>query len=235
MKCRILKDKECEITQNYINTKDYKHLAVDVVKTGHKLDYIIAHSGGTVIFCQDNLGYLPNSKGNASYGNCVKIDHGNGYATLYAHMKKGLLVKNGQKVKKSQRLGYMSDSGNTKGSHLHFEVWRNGVRINPTNYLDSDLIIKDDYKSKCNYKTLADMYVRWGAGLNYGIKLVKDLTLDGKKNSTSSNPYSYAVYKKGTIYTALDIIKNSYGVWARTPSGYVCMEGASTIKYASKV
>jgi hypothetical protein len=78
------------------------------------------------------------------------------------------------------------------------------------------------------------MYVRWGAGLNYGIKLVKDLTVDGRRNATSNNPNSLAVYKKGTIYTALEVIKNKYGVWARTPSGYVCMEGASTTKYARK-
>lgn len=235
MKCRVLKSGECEITQNYINTKNYKHLAVDIVKSGKELDYITAHSSGTIVFFQDGLGNIPGSSGNTSYGNCVKIDHGNGYATLYAHMKKGLSVKNGQKVKKNQKLGFMSNSGNANGGHLHFEVWKDGVRINPTSYLNSDLVTKEVYPSKCNYKTLSDMYVRWGAGLNYGIKLVKDLTVDGRRNATSKNPYSYAVYKKGTIYTALEVIKNNYGVWAKTPSGYVCMEGASKTKYASKI
>ena len=48
-------------------------------------------------------------------------------------------VANGQTVKKCQRLGYMGNSGDSYGGHLHFEVWENGKRINPTNYLNKDL------------------------------------------------------------------------------------------------
>ena len=137
MNCRVLNNRCCEITQVYSNN----HNAVDVVGGGYTLDYIVAHSDGKVIFCQDGLGNMKGSTGNASYGNCVKIDHGNGYQTLYAHMKSGLLVKNGDIVKAGQRLGYMSDSGNANGAHLHFEVWKNGTRINPIEYLDKDIII----------------------------------------------------------------------------------------------
>lgn len=139
MKCRVLEKGNCEITQRYSNS----HNAVDIVGGGYTLDYVVAHSDGKVVFCQDGLGNMKGSTGNASYGNCVKIDHGNGYCTLYAHMKKGLLVKNGDSVKKGQRIGYMSDSGNAYGGHLHFEVWGNGVRINPNEYLDKDIIGKD--------------------------------------------------------------------------------------------
>ena len=128
MKCRVLEKKECEITQGYNDN----HHANDIVGGGYTLDYVVAHSDGKVIFCQDGYGNMKGSTGNASYGNCVKIDHGNGYVTLYAHMRKGLLVKNGDYVKKGQRLGYMSDSGNDYGGNLHFEVWRNGTRIKPT-------------------------------------------------------------------------------------------------------
>ena len=125
MKCRILEKGNCEITQGY---NDNHHVNV-LVGGGYTLDYVVAHSDGKIIFCQDGYNNMKGSTGNASYGNCVKIDHGNGYATLYAHMRKGLLVKNGDYVKKGQRLGYMSDSGNAYGSHLHFEAWRNGTRI----------------------------------------------------------------------------------------------------------
>ncbi len=135
MKCRILEKGNCEITQGYNDN----HHANDIVGGGYTLDYVVAHSDGKVIFCQDGYNNMKGSTGNASYGNCVKIDHGNGYATLYAHMRKGLLVKNGDYVKKGQRLGYMSDSGNAYGGHLHFEVWRNGTRINPSNYINSNL------------------------------------------------------------------------------------------------
>ena len=84
------------------------------------------------------------------------------------------------------------------------------------------------------YQTKYDMYVRNGAGTNYGIKLVKDLTSDGKKNATSENPNAYAVYKKGTIFTALQIIENKYGTWAKTPSGFVCLRGASGKYYCEQ-
>ena len=143
MKCRILEKGNCEITQGYNDN----HHANDIVGGGYTLDYVVAHSDGKVIFCQDGYGNMKGSTGNASYGNCVKIDHGNGYATLYAHMRKGLLVKNGDYVKKGQRLGYMSDSGNAYGGHLHFEVWKDRVRINPTEYLDKDLFTETIEKS----------------------------------------------------------------------------------------
>lgn len=143
MRCRVLEKGNCEITQGYNDN----HHANDVVGGGYTLDYVVAHSDGKVIFCQDGYGNMKGSSGNASYGNCVKIDHGNGYATLYAHMQKGLLVKNGDYVKKGQRLGYMSDSGNAYGGHLHFEVWKDGVRINPTEYLDKDLFAETIEKS----------------------------------------------------------------------------------------
>lgn len=135
MKCRILEKGNCEITQGY----SASHNAVDIVGGGYTLDNVVAHTSGKVIFCQDGMVNAKGSTGNASYGNCVKIDHGNGYATLYAHMLKGLKVSNGQNVEKGQILGYMSDSGNAYGGHLHFEVWKDNQRINPAEYLDKDL------------------------------------------------------------------------------------------------
>lgn len=142
MKCRILEKGSCEITQGYSTS----HNAVDIVGGGYTLDNLVAHTSGKVIFCQDGMVNAKGSTGNASYGNCVKIDHGNGYATLYAHMLKGLKVKNGDYVEKGQVLGYMSDSGSAYGSHLHFEVWKDNQRINPTEYLDKDL-----YTSEVTY------------------------------------------------------------------------------------
>ena len=135
MECKVLESKRCTITQDANNTN---HIALDLVKEGYMLDYIVAHSDGTIIALQDGLG---NMKGTNSYGNYVKIDHGNGYCTLYAHMQKGLPVKSGQFVKKGQRLGYMSDSGNAYGGHLHWEVWKNGSRINPTEYLNKEFVV----------------------------------------------------------------------------------------------
>lgn len=87
---------------------------------------------------------------------------------------------------------------------------------------------------KGNYKTLYDLYVRTGPSTKYGVKLVKELSADGIKNATSKNPNALAVYKKGTIFTALEIIENNSGTWAKTPSGFVCIIGASGKVYSDK-
>lgn len=144
METRIIESRNCNITQNYSN----EHQAIDLIGVNPKLDYVLAHTDGKVIFYQDGYDNIKGSVGNLSYGNCIKLDHGNGYATLYAHMQKNLLVKNGATVKKGQKIGYISDSGNAYGKHLHFEVWKDGVRINSTKYLNNDLF----QKNVSNYK-----------------------------------------------------------------------------------
>lgn len=235
MKCRVLESGMCIITQGY---KKGVHDGVDLVNTNSKGEHIlgweVAHSDGVVVATRNNCTGF--EKG--SYGNYVKLKHNDGYYTLYAHIAyKTVKVKVGDKVKKGQVLGYMGNTGYSFGGHLHFEVRdTSDVRIDPTPYLDKDLPDnkQDEFIKGYDYITLDNMYVRWGAGLNYGIKLVKNLTPDGKKNAYNQNPNAYAVYKKGTIYTALDVIKNNYGIWARTPSGYVCMRGNSGTDYARK-
>ena len=159
MKCRVLESGNCEITQEY----NENHHANDIVGGGYTLDNVIAHTEGKVIILQDGYNNMPNSVGNDSYGNFVKIEHKNGYATLYAHMQKGLLVKNGEYVKKGQVLGYMGNSGNANGAHLHFEVWKDGIRINPTEYLDKDLFTETIEKS---IEELANEVIQglWGNG-----------------------------------------------------------------------
>ena len=131
---RILKTKGNVITREYGNG----HSGIDIVGTGHTTDSIIAHTAGKVIFCQTGYANNKGSTGNASYGNCVKIQHSNGYATLYAHLAR-VDVKYGQTVKQGQVIGYMGNTGNSYGSHLHFEVWRNNVRINPKPYINANL------------------------------------------------------------------------------------------------
>ena len=235
MKCRVLESGMCVITQGY---KKGVHDGVDLVNTNskgtHLLGWEVAHSDGVVVATRNNC----NGFEKGSYGNYVKLKHSDGYYTLYAHIAyKTVKVKTGDKVKRGQVLGYMGNTGYSFGGHLHFEVRdTNDIKIDPVPYLDKDLpdTNKSEFVSGYDYVTLNDMYVRWGAGTNYGIKLVKNLTPDGKRNAYYQDLNAYAIYKKGTIYTALEVIKNKYGVWARTPSGYVCMEGASKTKYARR-
>ncbi|MCH1402377.1 MAG: M23 family metallopeptidase [Schleiferiaceae bacterium] len=77
-----------------------------------------------------------NSRG--GYGNHVVIDHGYGYETMYAHMSK-FNVSRGQRVKRGDIIGYVGSTGRSTGPHLHYEVMKDGVKINPANYYFNDL------------------------------------------------------------------------------------------------
>lgn len=68
------------------------------------------------------------------YGNMVEINHGNGYITRYAHNKKNL-VKVGEKVEKGQPVAIIGSSGRSTGTHVHFEVVKNGKHVNPGKYI----------------------------------------------------------------------------------------------------
>lgn len=70
------------------------------------------------------------------YGNVIVIDHGYGFQTLYAHLSKKL-VNEGEKVKRGQIIGLLGNSGPSTGPHLHYEVHRNGEKVNPINYIYS--------------------------------------------------------------------------------------------------
>ena len=94
--------------------------------------------------------------------------------------------------------------------------------------------VKDYVYNLGNYKTLYNMNVRRGASINSDIKKVKELTEDGKRNATSQNPNDNAVYKQGTIFTAKEIIEDNNYVWAKSPSGYICLKDKDNI-YCEKV
>lgn len=88
----------------------------------------LAADGGTVIYAQ--VGW------NGGYGNLVKIRHANGLITVYAHLD-GISVREGQRVTRGQQIGKVGNSGRSEGPHLHFEVIRNGVKVNPSTYFNS--------------------------------------------------------------------------------------------------
>jgi len=94
---------------------------------------------GTPIFATGD-GVVSNDKkvGGSGYGKYVVIDHGYGYQTLYAHMSK-VAVKRGQKVKRGDVIGYVGNTGRSVAPHLHYEVVKDGKKINPINFYYSDL------------------------------------------------------------------------------------------------
>lgn len=82
------------------------------------------------------------------YGSTVEIDHGFGYTTLFAHLSK-IKVSVGQKVKRGDLLGLSGSSGElATGPHLHYEVFHDGVNLNPENFVYSDIKIFDIKKEE---------------------------------------------------------------------------------------
>ena len=98
------------------------HTGIDLA--GPQGSPIYAYKTGKVIF---------SGWGN-SYGYLVKIDHGNGVATWYAHSSK-LLVKAGDTVTQGQTIALVGTTGNSTGPHLHFEIRINGTAVNPYPYI----------------------------------------------------------------------------------------------------
>ncbi len=102
--------------------RDHEHKGLDIgAKTGTPIK---AAADGTII----------HSGTMGGYGNLIIIDHGNGITTYYGHCNK--LYKNkGTKVKAGDIIAEVGSTGNSTGSHLHFEIRKNGVYVNPSKYL----------------------------------------------------------------------------------------------------
>ncbi len=72
------------------------------------------------------------AKYNGGYGNYIKIRHNSEYSTAYGHMQKFAKgIRPGVRVKQGQLIGYVGSTGRSTGPHLHYEVVRNGKRVNP--------------------------------------------------------------------------------------------------------
>lgn len=102
--------------------KPANHTGIDFAgKMGQE---ITAVADGVVTWSGDRYGY----------GVLVEINHGNGYHTRYAHNSENL-VQVGDEVKKGQAVALMGETGRATGPNLHFEVLRNGSRVNPVNFI----------------------------------------------------------------------------------------------------
>ena len=205
-KNRILKTKAWRQTQGY---RANGHQAVDGTGKDKTLDYIVAHTDGEVEFVQKGQKQNIGATGNKSYGNFVKIKHKGGYHTLYAHMK-NVFIKLGQKVKRGQTLGYMGNTGNSYGSHLHFEVWKKNKRINPTSYINKDLpdnptVSKNTknyykkYRGKSN--SLVDALKSIGVNSSFSnrFKIAKKNGIKSYVGTSSQNTKLLNLLKKGKL------------------------------------
>ena len=104
------------------SVRDHTHAGIDIgAPTGTPIK---AAASGTVTF----------SGWSGGYGYVVKMDHGNGVSTVYAHCSQ-LLVSVGETVSQGDIIAKVGSTGNSTGSHLHLEVRKNGVTYNPQNYV----------------------------------------------------------------------------------------------------
>lgn len=79
------------------------------------------------------------------YGNHIILNHGFGYESLYGHLS-SIEVFNGQKVKRGELIGYVGNTGTSTAPHLHYEVIKNHVKVNPINYFFND-VTESDYEA----------------------------------------------------------------------------------------
>ncbi|MGG1552387.1 murein hydrolase activator EnvC family protein [Paenibacillus ferrarius] len=109
---------------NPVTGKPENHKGIDL--GAPKGTPILAAENGSVIYASWMNGY----------GNCVIVDHGGGMWTLYGHiMNDGIYVKVGDVVKRGQKIAGVGSTGQATGNHLHFEVRKNEVPVDPKPYL----------------------------------------------------------------------------------------------------
>ena len=101
------------------------HTGIDISGGNSYGKTIVAADGGVVSYVKYS---------SSGYGNHVQINHGNGVSTLYAHSSK-ILVTPGQRVSKGQAIALIGSTGDSTGAHLHFEVIKNGQKVNPLLYV----------------------------------------------------------------------------------------------------
>ena len=93
---------------------------------------------GTPVYATGNGKVTRADAGSSGFGKHIRIDHGFGYVTLYAHLSK-YNVKRGKKVKRGDLIGYVGSTGRSQAPHLHYEVRYNKHQVNPINFYYGDL------------------------------------------------------------------------------------------------
>jgi len=128
-----------------ISTKKLKSTSSFGMRRNPVLGKVMMHTGmdfsaetGTDIYATGDGTVIKIEYNNGGYGRMVTIDHGFGIISRYAHMS-GFAVLEGSEVKRGNIIGYVGNTGRSAGPHLHYEVLKNGVHVNPINYFSYDL------------------------------------------------------------------------------------------------
>ena len=111
------------------------HPIYKILRFHYGMDFTAAT--GTDVFAT-GIGVVVSADRETGYGNTIVIDHGYGYESYYAHLNK-INVRVGQKVNRGDVIGHVGSTGTSTAPHLHYEVSKNGVKVNPQNYYFLDL------------------------------------------------------------------------------------------------
>lgn len=124
-----------QLTRLYLTYGARLHPIFKVWKDHKGLDF--AAPEGTPVYATGD-GKVVNAYFSGSYGKVVFIDHNDHFQTRYAHLHRYIVIP-GQPVKRGQIIGYVGDTGNSNGPHLHYEILVNGKHVNPINFFQRDL------------------------------------------------------------------------------------------------
>ncbi|MFM7662838.1 MAG: M23 family metallopeptidase [Bacteroidota bacterium] len=98
----------------------------------------IAAPSGTKVYAAGSGKVLKITSSDDGYGNCIVIEHGYGFVSRYAHLS-GFKIKEGDEVKKGDLIGLVGSTGRSTGPHLHYEIEKDGEKIDPKKYIKFDL------------------------------------------------------------------------------------------------
>lgn len=164
------------------------HNGIDLIGKGYARDSIVAFADGKVIATLNTCsGKTP------ATGNFVKIDHGNGFLTVYYHMAKGTVKVNvGDIVTAGTVIGYMGTTGDSTGNHLHFGIKKGSAWIDPRPYLEGKKVME---KAKSSYLTTAND-ITWELNHSYfPITETNNFVIALQKAKDAESPLYWGYYK----------------------------------------
>jgi len=128
-----------------VSTKKFRNISAFGMRRNPVLGVYMMHTGmdfsadiGTNIYATGDGTIVKTEYNGGGYGKMVIIDHGFGVQTRYAHMS-SFAVLEGNEVKRGDIIGAVGNTGRSAGPHLHYEVLKNGVQVNPITYFYNDL------------------------------------------------------------------------------------------------
>ena len=228
-----IKTNKLVMTSGYGN-REYVYNGKVIKDFHHGIDLV---GGEDIIAVADGIVTKVVNKGKKGGTMClIRIKHRD-YQSAYYHVKSGSIkYKVGDYVKKGSVIAKIGNTGKVTGTHLHFQIdeGSNSTSINPYNYVFEGKELVG--LSKGDYIVISPRYVRTGAGTEYRIKQVRELTPDGQKHVVDSSPTAKAQYKKGTVFTAREIVTGrNNSIWGISPSGYICIHSHTGKEYCKKL